>query len=604
MNNRFSYLRKYTPLLLNTINFKSNNKSSEGILEAIKIVKEMNNSNKKTLPEDINLDFTSKKWSKIINKTEDKYRKRHYYELAVYSEIKNTTRSGDLYIPGSKDFNKFESYLISENEWEIEKKKLKLSAPLSADEYLANKISELKSLLKWYDDNKEIYESVIGEDSKLHIKRYKNETPETAKKISQQLFAMIPKISLTNLILEVARLTGFHKHFFHASNQTSICNEEDLKILITSIIAIGTNIDFAQMANSFPGISYKQLARTAEWRIFDENLEKAHAEIVNNQINQKISDHWGDGSTSSSDGMHVKTTTSSTNANKNLHYGFDNILKIYRFVNDKYAVFYSTITNPNCREGIHVIDGLLKHETQLKIKEHYTDTAGYTHQIFSLMDLMGFHFAPRIRNIPDLKLYCPCDIIIDSKLRKVITGTINVKLIKENYNQILRLTQSIYSKKVSSALILSKLGSYSRNNSLSNALKEMGKLEKTIFILKYASQPELQKRIQRGLNKGEAMNGLAREVFFGRKGQFWENEFQEQLQKSSCLNIILNCIVFWNTIYLEKAVNTMKEKGMEIDEKLIKHVSPLNKKHINFLGKYSFEDDGEFEKDNLRKLNI
>lgn len=132
----------------------------------------------------------------------------------------------------------------------------------------------------------------------------------------------------------------------------------------------------------------------------------------------------------------------------------------------------------------------------------------------------------------------------------------------------------------------------------------MGKIEKTIFILDYASNPDLRRQIQIGLNKSEEMNGLARAVFFGRRGQFWENEMQRQLQKSSCLNIILNAIVIWNTKYLKKAWEYHKNQGMEVDPKLLKHISPLNWEHINFLGEYFLERDVFYEEDHLRKLNI
>ena len=98
------------------------------------------------------------------------------------------------------------------------------------------------------------------------------------------------------------------------------------------------------------------------------------------------------------------------------------------------------------------------------------------------------------------------------------------------------------------------------------------------------------------------MHGLARVVHFGRRGQFWERELQEQLQKASCLNILLNAIVVWNTKYLTKAWKIYKQANPHTDESLLKHISPLNWEHINFLGEYFFDMDFEFEEDNLRKL--
>ena len=105
---------------------------------------------------------------------------------------------------------------------------------------------------------------------------------------------------------------------------------------------------------------------------------------------------------------------------------------------------------------------------------------------------MRFHFAPRIKNLPDLKLYT-FDKNKFPKLKNLATGVINTELIKENYDDVLRLAHSILEGKVSSALILGKLGSYSRNNSLANALKEMGRIEKSIFILEYASNLDLRR---------------------------------------------------------------------------------------------------------------
>lgn len=57
------------------------------------------------------------------------------------------------------------------------------------------------------------------------------------------------------------------------------------------------------------------------------------------------------------------------------------------------------LINTNARDAVHVIDGLLHHETDLHIEEHYTDTAGYTDQVFGLTNLLGFRFAPRLRDL-------------------------------------------------------------------------------------------------------------------------------------------------------------------------------------------------------------
>jgi TnpA family transposase len=174
------------------------------------------------------------------------------------------------------------------------------------------------------------------------------------------------------------------------------------------------------------------------------------------------------------------------------------------------------------------------------------------------------------------------------KLEKLLRGQINSKVIQDNYDDVLRLTHSIREGTVSASLIMGKIGSYSRQNSLATALREMGRIEKTIFILDYISSEALRRRIHRGLNKGEAMNALARAIFFGKHGELRERALQDQLQRASELNIVINAISVWNTVYLAQATEYKKDKG-KLNEAMLAHISPLGWEHINFLGEYKFD---------------
>jgi len=150
---------------------------------------------------------------------------------------------------------------------------------------------------------------------------------------------------------------------------------------------------------------------------------------------------------------------------------------------------------------------------------------------------------------------------------------------------------------------MGKLGSYTRQNKVAKALREIGRIEKTIFILDYLSDKTMRRRIQRGLNKGEAMNALARAIFFGKHGELRERALQDQLQRSSALNLLINAISVWNTVYLSEAINVLKKKE-KFDEELLKHISPLGWEHINFLGEYRFSKKEIAPLDSLRPLQI
>jgi len=413
---------------------------------------------------------------------------------------------------------------------------------------------------------------------------------------------MLPKIKLTNLLIEVASWTKFDGQFTHASTGKSP-NDDEKDIIMATLIAMGTNIGLSKMADSTDGITYYQMANTAQWRLYDDALSRAQSTLVNFLHKLSLPYYWGDGSTSSSDGMRVQIGVSSLHAEHNPHYGSGKGATIYRFISDQYSAFYAKVINTNTRDAVHVIDGLLHHETDLEIKEHYTDTAGFTEQTFGLCHLLGFRFAPRLRDISDVKLYSfnkPSDY---PKLEKIIKVKVNTKIIKDNYDDVLKLAHSIREGKVSASLIMGKIGSYSRQNSLALALKEMGRIEKTIFILDYISNEELRRRIQKGLNKGEAANALARAIFFAKRGEFHERDLQDQMQRASVLNILMNAITVWNTVYLSKAIEYLRERN-DLNEDLLSHVSPLNWEHINLYGHYSFDKKNITTLDSLRPLNI
>lgn len=119
-------------------------------------------------------------------------------------------------------------------------------------------------------------------------------------------------------------------------------------------------------------------------------MNRAQAILVNFHHRRSLVSYWGNGSTSSSDGMRVQVEVSSLSADPNPHYGSGKEATIYRFVSDQYSSFYSKVINTNARDAVHVIDGLLHHESNLSIEEHSTDTAGYKNQIIGLTHLLGF----------------------------------------------------------------------------------------------------------------------------------------------------------------------------------------------------------------------
>ncbi|UYG98023.1 Tn3 family transposase [Cytobacillus firmus] len=601
LQKRFYSLRKYTSTLLRVLDFHST-KANEPLLQAVEIIRGMNESGKRKVPDDSPVDFISKRWKRHLYEDDGTTINRHYYEMAVLTELREHVRAGDVSIVGSRQYRDFEEYLFSEDTWNEAKENTRLSVSLSFEDYMTERTKSLNERLKWLAANSVKLDGVSLEKGKISIARLEKDVPEEAKKFSASLYQMLPRIKLTDLLMDVAYITGFHEQFTHASNNRKPDKEETI-IIMAALLGMGMNIGLSKMAEATPGLTYKQLANVSQWRMYEDAMNKAQAILVNFHHKLQLSSYWGDGTTSSSDGMRMQLGVSSLHADANPHYGTGKGATIYRFTSDQFSSYYTKIIHTNSRDAIHVLDGLLHHETDLNIEEHYTDTAGYTDQIFGLTHLLGFNFAPRIRDLSDSKLFTIDKASEYPKLEAILRGQINTKVIKENYEDVLRLAHSIREGTVSASLIMGKLGSYSRQNSLATALREMGRIEKTIFILNYISDESLRRKIQRGLNKGESMNGLARAIFFGKQGELRERTIQHQLQRASALNIIINAISIWNTLHLTKAVEYQKRSD-SLNEELLHHMSPLGWEHINLLGEYHFNSDKKVSLDSLRPLKL
>ncbi len=468
LQKRFYSLRKYTPTLLKVLEFHST-KANEPLLQAVEIIRGMNESGKRKVPDDSPVDFISKRWKKHLYEEDGTTINRHYYEMAVLTELREHVRAGDVSIVGSRQYRDFEEYLFSEDTWNQTKEKTRLSVSLSFEDYMTERTSSLNERLKWLAANSNKLDGVSLDKGKLSLARLEKGVPEEAKKFSASLYQMLPRIKLTDLLMDVAYITGFHKQFTHASNNRKPDKEETI-IIMAALLGMGMNIGMSKMAEATPGITYNQLANVSQWRMYEEAMNKAQAVLVNFHHKLHLPFYWGDGTTSSSDGMRMQLGVSSLHADANPHYGTGKGATIYRFTSDQFSSYYTKIIHTNSRDAIHVLDGLLHHETDLNIEEHYTDTAGYTDQIFGLTHLLGFKFAPRIRDLSDSKLFTIDKASEYPKLEAILRGQINTKVIKENYEDVLRLAHSIREGTVFSIPYYGKTRFLFKTKQLSNGL--------------------------------------------------------------------------------------------------------------------------------------
>ena len=262
------------------------------------------------------------------------------------------------------------------------------------------------------------------------------------------------------------------------------------------------------------------------------------------------------------------------------------------------------VISTNDREALYVIDALCHHESDLHIQEHYTDTGGFTDHVFALTALLGFRFAPRIRDALSHHLYLLDEMGDYGPLNSLLFGQVKSKLIVEQWDEMRRVASSIRHGTVSASLLMRKLAAYPRQNQVARALTEMGKLERTSFLLEYFRDEALRRRILIGLNKGEALHALARQLFFGQRGELRDRAFEDQIHRASCLHLLMAAIAAWNTVYLSAAVATVRTRGEEVPAATLAHIAPLRWEHISLTGNYHFTPQTGRDLSHLRPLRL
>ena len=386
----------------------------------------------------------------------------------------------------------------------------------------------------------------------LKVAPIRREQRDRAKALSRRLYALVPRIRITDLLAEVNGWTGFAERFTHFRAGEG---DAQLPALMGAILADATNLGLDRMAESSRGLTIHQLNLVIDRYVRPETYAAALAAVVDAQHAQPFAAVWGPGSTSSSD-----------------------------------ASYYSRIIAAAASEAPYVLDGLMHHESAVEIHEHATDTAGAVESIFALAHAFGYRFAPRIRDLGERKLYVADRDMAEGLPDAVLGGVINRTTIEENWVEVLRLAASIRAGVVPPSVILKKLAAFPRQNALHRALREMGRLERAIFTCDWLLDPELRRRSNGNLNKGESRHALARAVFFHRLGELRDRTAEDMAHRASGLNLVVNAIVLWNTTYLARAVAYARGQGVALTDEELSHVAPVRWDHIALTGDYLWSD--------------
>lgn len=585
---RYGDLRRYLPAFFR-LPFEAAT-GSEATLAAVEIARRLDAGASETLLDGAPRHFVPAAWRKAACPAGQRPR-RALWEIALAFAVRDALRAGDLFLAASRRHVSFWNLLMGEQQWAEAKGDAyaRLSVPPRPDEALG-------ALRARFDEAagaaarglpRNLFARI--QDGELRL-RQPDALPITPglRKLRAVIAASLPQVRVEDMLRQVDRWTGLTRALTPLGGYEPRTGEDTWRTLLAALIAHGTNLGVAAMAGSIEGMTPDRLQHASEWFLRETTLKAASKAVVDHHHLLPFSATWGDGTLSSSDGQRFAVQRDGLlGAVYPRYFGYyDRALTLYTHLSDRFGVFATQAISCAPREAGYVLDGLMENDTLVRPLAHTTDTHGFTEQLFGLCHLLGIAFMPRLKDLPDQRLYKLDRDADHGPLEPLFHAVVDTALIAEQWDQLLRIAASLRDRTAPAHVVLQRLINASPADRVSKALTALGRACKTLFVLRYIHEEPTRLAIQRQLNRGEARHSLARWLFFANRGEFRVADYEEVMNKASCLGLLSNAAVLWNTVQIERVVGRLRAGGAEIDPADLAHVWPLQHARIIPNGTY------------------
>jgi len=607
MVEQYGKVRRFLPRLLNDIVVKAA-PAGKITLEALDYLAALGNSHIQTL-ENPPLDIITNPWKRLVFDKEGRVTKRGY-TLCFLDKLQDSLRRRDIYIENSDRWGDPRAKLLQEADWQVNRIQVcrSLGHPVKPDEAIKCLTSQLDATYKQvaanFDKNDAITLDHSGKKPALTITNLdKLDDSPSLSILSQQVTNLLPKVDLTELLLEIHAHTGFLDEFIHVSESNA--RADDLATSICAVlIAEACNIGMEPLIKShIPALTRHRLSWVKHNYIRAETLVKSNALLVNHQSTLALANKWGGGEVASADGMRFVAPVRTVNAGPNKKYfGSSRGITWYNFVSDQFSGFHGIVIPGTLRDSMFVLEGLLEQQTGLNPKEIMTDTTGTSDIVFGLFWLLGYQFSPRLADAGE-SVFWRIDKEADyGALNDIARGIIHPEKITQHWDDMMRIAGSLKLGTIQASELIRSLLKSDRPSSLAQAIIEAGRINKTIYLLNYIDDEEYRRRILTQLNRGEGRHSVARIICHGQKGEIRKRYREGQEDQLGALGLVTNAVILWNTIYMQSAIDHL-QGSIEIKKEDEARLSPLGYGHINVLGHYSFVLTEQVAKGQLRPLN-
>jgi TnpA family transposase len=494
---------------------------------------------------------------------------------------------GDIYVAGAENFGDYRTQLLP---WATCKPRLAaycdaLGMPRTGKEFVAQLKSQLTVLAAEVDAgfpaNAEL---TIDADGVPHLKKQPaGSQPVGLAAFESEVLARMPERHLLDILKYGTFWTRYTRRFGPLSGtDTKLARAEQRYIL--TVFGYGSNLGPSQTARHAPGIAAAETLRRINAQHIDTaKLEAATTDLINAYARFALPKLWGAGRAAIADGTHVPLRENNLIGAQHIRYGgYGGIA--YHHISDSYIALFTSFIPCGVWEAIHILDGLIKNRSTIQPDTLHADTQGQSEPVFGLCRLLGIELMPRMRNWDDVIFYRPGKSVRYQHIDALFSKEIDWRLIETHWQDMMQVVRSIQAGLVLPSMLLRKLGSFNRKSRLCQAFRELGRVERTLFLLRYISSSQIRRTIRAETTKIESFNDFLDWITFGgpiiKSGDPVEQE--KQLKYAT---LVANSIMLSNVSDLSEVLSSMANDGHPVTAELAAATSPYMRKNIRRFGK-------------------